>query len=428
MGCIAFWTNISPFALFLNQKILSYLRNSSLPKHTHRGYTVFIVVVTASAFAFQVFQMGDSYFQYLTANTINFDSKEAIEIPVLDFCFPSHLKNPKEFGISGRNFTLLQIHGNTNLIKKTRQALDASTVYYTIYGMHCHSNTANNDRRRSANMLHTEYGSYEEDDTMDMSDIMIFIPSSSLRHKYTKLRSVYVTMHQQKDLVHDPADNVYLKPFAYKKNRFFSFTLAFNSVTQYLMPLPYDTSCIKKKHRIRRNQQTLSSRQCFESCYSSSFIEKYKSFPFDVPQFMRVNEKSMQTSNETDTQDTEGMKEACHMKCRNDCYQVHSTITSITYLSNLDTIPMSFKIKRAKQEIVIRYSAQISFWDLISVIVNAASFYFTFCPATLLLSKRCLSLLHQNEIKKERATRRTPIPGMASKQWHTKAGVRIAWA
>ena len=45
-----------------------------------------------------------------------------------------------------------------------------------------------------------------------------------------------------------------------------------------------------------------------------------------------------------------------------------------------------FVISGPDEEILITLSASVSFWDLMSVMLNGASFYFSFCPATLLLS------------------------------------------
>ena len=65
----------------------------------------------------------------------------------------------------------------------------------------------------------------------------------------------------------------------------------------------------------------------------------------------------------------------------NDCHQVHfsSRLDIVIFIiPNITVSDVFFKVKRPQQEITIRYSATVSFWDLVSVILNSASFLLNF--------------------------------------------------
>ena len=244
---------------------------------------------------------------------------------------------------------------------------------------------------------------------------------------------MYLSLHSLKELAHDPADNFMLSQRSFKIPHQVLFLIYPDVVTEFRMPVPYDTLCMEQKACVNHNNVTYSSRECYESCYSSHFMRAHEAFPYDSPQFIRTNKKLKRTINGTDSPENEKMKQLCHSRCRNDCHQVHFTTRydTISFLiPKVNVSDVFFEVKKPQQEIVIRYSAQVSFWDLMSVILNSANFYFTFCPATLLLSNRLLLFFKINNRRRRRfpKTRHNRNKGRHEMQEFQKRGIKIAWA
>lgn len=91
------------------------------------------------------------------------------------------------------------------------------------------------------------------------------------------------------------------------------------------------------------------------------------------------------------------IKKSCESTCGFACNQVNYIPVALPEDCHYQPVPgvprFSFTLTRPQQETKIIYSAQFSFWALMSVILNGASFYFTFCPMTFFLSNYAMSFI-----------------------------------
>ena len=193
-------------------------------------------------------------------------------------------------------------------------------------------------------------------------------------------RHVYFSMHQKSDMIYNPHD----EPITPCHLRMSVTRLIYRIVVKENLPSPYDTQC--KRHSV--NGKLITSNECYQSCYSSFLMKKHKLFPFDSPRILSVENGSFASTSLSQANAAtreEDLKRKCSSRCGEDCYQV-------TYYMRQPGLTMEkiekrkFVIRGPEEVIVISYSAKHSFWDLMSLLLNGASFYFSFCPASFLLS------------------------------------------
>ena len=437
LGCIAFWTGIYPFTLLLSHQVLKHRIAASLPKGSKKLYITFIVTLAATAYSYELLTMANSYFKYATSNTIVLASDERIEIPAIDFCFPIQAENDTRTRTKSKDEMFVHVAGSKDLIKRSDKTAHVRIIYYVIFGMLCHSVRVESG---SLPNVYADHGSYTDFNYLKGNDLIILTSANHVVGNFTLKEQMYLAMHSLSEFGHDDADNFLLIQHTFRFPQDIMFEIFPDVVTEYRMPVPYDTSCMEQEYQTVHSNIMRSSKQCFDSCYSHRFIQAHESFPSDSPQFVRVNEKLMRTTNATDSADNEKMKQTCHLRCRNDCHQVHYSCEYDQFWqseNNKHAFIVSFTVMRPQQEIVIRYSAHVSFMDLMFVILNGASFYLTFCPATLLLSKRFLSIFKKKKIRKNKKNRRNgptrdsqrlgiEEPDLVTEEFRRR-GIRIAW-
>ena len=100
LGCIAFWTGLCPFSIFLYRKVLSSMRKGftyqkaiwRLKSWIRNGYVIMIILLCCLAYAYQVYQISAAYFSYSTINKIEYMTRTSYDVPAIDFChsFQSH--------------------------------------------------------------------------------------------------------------------------------------------------------------------------------------------------------------------------------------------------------------------------------------------------------------------------------------------------
>ena len=86
LGCISFWTGLCPFALFLSEKLILKSIRHFFSSNATPAYMTLIVSISALAYLYQIFIVSSIYFSYETVNRMEFEEKNSLEIPVLDFC------------------------------------------------------------------------------------------------------------------------------------------------------------------------------------------------------------------------------------------------------------------------------------------------------------------------------------------------------
>ena len=401
------------------QELLSWIAQNGFTNIRSSCYHLLLIF-------YQLFEISYSYSKYSTSNTIEFASDQVIEIPAPDFCFAIPAAIMSESGIpqGDNNF---HVTLNKNLIEKTSKRGQASVIYYMLYGLLCHSIRVEN---KSSTDWYTDRGTYSEDNDMDGNDLMRLKGAKHVVSNFTFTEEMYFTMHSLKELSHHPADSFFVSRRSFTIPHQVVFFIYPDVVTQHRLPIPYDTLCMEPEGQIMQNI-TYSSRQCFESCYASDFMKAHEAFPNDSPQFIRVNRRLVRTMIATNSPENERIKQQCHSKCHNDCHQVHYSCRRDFFdqmtSQSMNISEVSFVFKRAQQEIVIRYSATVSFWDIMSVLFYGASFYLTFCPATWILSDLAESIFKKIYSKccKRNQTNRDNEPD--DREDIRRRGVRIAW-
>ena len=352
----------------------------------------------------------------------NWHGIKSIRLPAIDFCFTISAQESERSSIREMNDTTgFFISGNKDRIKGNHIS-KASIIYYLLNGMLCHSLRLNN---RSLSNLYADRGSYGAYDAKPDNYLMTLRSAKYVVGNFTLLEKAYISMHSLTELAHHPADSFLLIENSFQTIRQHALHIFRpRLVTQHRMPVPYDTSCLQ------HHNQTHSSQQCYESCYSSYFIREYEAYPSDLAQFIQVNKKLLRTMSATDLLQNERMKIWCQMRCRNDCHQVHYNGREQclrVLLQKGKASDASFAVKTPEQEIVIRFSAQVSFRDLMSVILNGASFFFIFCPVTLLLSRRFMSFFNKSD--RQRSGSQVSRKAVAEQlKEYERRGIQIAWA
>ena len=374
LGCIAFWTGVCPFGVLLSQQILSFFKRPALPPLSRRCYVCIIVMLSAAAYAYQVFTMADEYFKYGTTNTIMYQSHVEQEPFSLTICyeFPSNRTNELTKLNISNTFSLLEVRDQLRRIEEERLTL----IHYKIFGLLCHSIRVDEKRDNISNTLTPA----RKPKFNDNAPLVAIEMTSFLWEKLVQERDeVYLSMANTDDKLYNPFNNFVLMTQVWSHCS----SLEFKIIMKENMPAPYDTHCLHHVH----GDRTISANDCFHSCYSSLIMQKYALFPFDSPRLLNAGNASFQfpslgqANNITESEDE---KRSCSKRCGNDCLQVNYYLRELTLPQ--DTELVLFIISGPDEEIRITHSAYISFLDLLSVMLNGASFYFTFCPATLLLS------------------------------------------
>ena len=392
LGCIAFWTGVCPFGVFFSQKILSFLKRPAFPQVTfHRCYFIVIVLLSAAAYVYQVFPMADEYFKYGTANTIAFHSIVGQGNVSLTFCHKYtsnrsnqiselNISNPfSKYAIDDRSF----IPPHQGRSQRAPQE-EFTLIHYQIFGLLCHSIRVNKTLIKNPHKLPEDVKKEAEKKSQfsgDSHNIQIGI-SPLLQNILERLevQQVYLSMSSVNDMLYNPNNNfVPMDSIGYVGK---TSNLDRRVVVKKNMPAPYDTQCM---HHVD-GDRIISSNDCFYSCYSSRMMKKYDLFPFDTPRRLMAGNASFEFPflGQADKQMGEEDKQKCSRRCGNDCMQVNYYLRELS-LSSASKL-RTFVISGPDEEITITHSALISFWDLVSVMLNGASFYFSFCPATLLLS------------------------------------------
>ena len=281
-------------------------------------------------------------------------------------------------------FSLLEISDRSFIPQHQSGSEEAelTLTHYQIFGLLCHSIRV---EERHGNIP------YEEPENLRIpsarrvfNDTRVTIAISSFLQERLLKRfdnPVYLSMSDQKDRLHNP--NNFFAPIVPINSYWLTGFLEYKVIVKENMPAPYDTRCMHHAD----GDGIVSSNDCFHSCYSTRIIDKYGRFPFDSPRLLNAWNASFEFPSLARTDSLTGEedeKRECANRCGNDCLQVNYYMRQLTMFqrSKLRT----FVISGPDEENLITHSASISFWDLLSVVLNGASFYFSFCPATLLLS------------------------------------------
>ena len=401
LGCIAFWTGVCPFGVLLSQQILSIFKRPAFPHLSHPCYVCIVVMLSAAAYAYQVFAMADEYFKYGTTNTIRFQSHVEQDTFSLTICyeFPSNRTNQLTKLNISNTVSLLEVTDPYIPIIQRIEETRLTLIHYTIFGLLCHSIRVDEKHDSISHPLpkETQIRSTRKPKFNNNAPRVAIQMTHFLWKKLVKERNeVYLSMADSNDKLYNPYNNFVLMTPVKRSCS----SLEYQTIVKDNMPAPYDTQCMIHFD----GDRIVSSNDCFHSCYSYLIIKKRKRFPFDSPRLLTVWNASFEFPSLHQVDEIferEDEKRSCSKRCGNDCLQVNYYLRKLTMpqISRLKT----FIISSSDEEIRITHSASISFWDLLSVMLNGASFYFSFCPATLLLSHWLWSRVTPARVAPERA-------------------------
>ena len=204
--------------------------------------------------------------------------------------------------------------------------------------------------------------------------------SKQLQDNIMTKHRIYVTMHNKTVSAYDASNNIIELDHAKR----ISARLSHSTIMHQHMPRPYDTNCVEG------NEPFSSARNCHEACYSQLFQQKYHSMPSDSPVFLSHSTLKLNSiMSVPDDASVRLMKQKCESACGSDCRQTFYFLKIANQTFGVDD--WSFTFSRPHQLVTrIVYSAKTYFADFLMVILNGASFWFTFCPTTFFLSRRFL--------------------------------------
>ena len=195
--------------------------------------------------------------------------------------------------------------------------------------------------------------------------------------------SLFITMHANSTLAYDDSNS--LIPISDNGIPVHA-VLTFRRIEQQLMPEPYDTHCVS-------DSISSSAHTCYDKCSSFMYAQKFNQTPYETPLHVSSLEHlPRQRPVFGNDQRKEIIRTKCKKKCRSDCFE---TNYFMQVQSSYESINRSlFQISApAKEMTQIVYSPQLGLIDLLSVVLNCASFWLSFCPAAFFLSdwflKRC---------------------------------------
>ena len=415
LGSIAFWTGICPFGVFFSEKILSVLKRPALPNLSYRCYVSVVVMLSAAAYAFQVFMMAGEYFKYGTANTIAFQSKVGQESVSLTFChdFLSNQTDQLSSLDTSNTFSQIVIDDRSFIPPHERGSQTAQQetlilLHYKIFGLLCHSIRIDETHRYSSYKLSKDLQVAVENKIQSSDDSLVRVgiaPHLQNNLMNRRVGHAYLSMSSKTDMLYNSNNNfVPISSHGYLGHN--ASTLDWRVVEKKNMPAPYDTQC---KHHVD-GDRIITSNECFHSCYSSISMKKYALFPFDSPRQLMARNTTFEfpfMGQADKLIGREDERQTCIRRCGNDCQQVNYYLRELTLpaVSKFRT----FVIIGRGEKIAITHSAAISFWDLVSVMLNGASFYFSFCPATLLLSHWLWSRMIPTRVEPENELEETEM-------------------
>ena len=147
------------------------------------------------------------------------------------------------------------------------------------------------------------------------------------------------------------------------------------------MPSPYDSKC-------GAYQGSSSATACFADCFSRRFKRRFNATSSDVPiPFLHVQQEPrvMEAPLDNDSQEwAKRARDLCRRLRHSDCH-TDSYFARVLEEVDMDWGCWEMRVDRPQGETRVSYSPQITLMDLLLVLLNAAGFWFTFCPRHLLM-------------------------------------------
>jgi hypothetical protein len=255
-----------------------------------------------------------------------------------------------------------------------------SSQRYKIFGLNCFLINSNCSR-----LPKNFTGNYSEG--REMIGMRIRIPSTC-NNATTFRPSFFLSLRPEHVAHHAPYDarDNFLE---IETRKYPAYTFAsFNRVEKKRLMAPYDTRCVSYA-------SNLSQAACHHKCVSKSFFNIYQCYPSSTPADSGACTIDPRNVSASMKKIQKTILNACRSICPDDCDQVNH------YMKRLTETPYPYwirfwnvKIMSQQQAMRITYSAQMSFFGLVSVYMNAASFWLLFCPLTFWTHRKVVSFLH----------------------------------
>ena len=390
LGLIAFWTGITPYALLLSTRVITLFKRPFLPKRLHKAYVTVIILSSIAAYVTQIASISVAYFSYGTVTRMLLTPPDSnAEIPIVDFCHHTYSKTPSNLTLD-QSFRYIDTSTYNDSPNRT-----ITLKHYMVFGLMCHSiNHSNSVLQESRPHLHDTYdiiGSRSGSYCTERNGMLCFGASEKLQASSPGNAPVFITMHDASVSAYDPDNNIVAAEPLFDDYRPTA-KVSHRMVTQDLLPDPYDTHCLR--YPVGGLSFT-SARNCFESCYSTMFMKRFFSWPLDSPQFTAPDGSFLTPSTVGNDRHVKRMRATCSTRCRPDCEQ-RRFFTQLEFTSTAAENFWILTLLRSSESVVhIILSPRTSLLDLLYVILNGASFRFTFCPVTFFLSDKILNRLNK---------------------------------
>ena len=408
--CIAFWTGICPLSLLASDMIVRCCAQLKIPKSVR---IILVAMLCMSGYAFQLFQVSESYFSFGTVSQLEFESVSSVsEIPVVNFCHNYPTLQDADKLTFDTTFQGLIVKDHSVFISGCDQIYDHATLRrFTVFGLLCHSLTVNMTRPQSRITYTSKHWEIERAIIMTSYTkhaMMQLILSRILRDRFmvgwgeslslnksarnfrAMRRDVwrrnksefYFTLHGRSVSFLDPDSSIV--SLSHGMKAVFAI-ISYQTIRKHLLPDPYDTHC-----KVYSNSTRFpSSADCYQTCYSNRYMATTGTSG-DVPLWLRGARTRSDQSSPLVTYNAEMIKRDCMQRCQQDCDKI-IFYPRIDHQSDFDDQDWHIAVQPSIQRIKITSSARTTLIMYLSLIVNSASFWFTFCPATFFLSQRFLS-------------------------------------
>ena len=378
LACVSFWTGLTPVGVVLAKRVMRRLRKAKVGLMLL--YKILVIIAVTSAYVWQVYKISCRYFSFATSNRITFTPiGYLMPRPSVDFChaFPS---NRSLDTFQGKPIGSVTGTDDNHYINDIG---NYSIHSYRVDGLVCHSIVkrkslqTSSDVPKAANSCTTNASVRPQ--AIQMTDLMAFTVDPCYQKQVMGSESALITLHSSIVSAFDASSNV----IQVQAREPLTVFLSFSVIMLHRLPVPYDTGC-------RQQSFARSNRDCFEDCYTSATLRSFNAYPIDSERNVSVTRTIDLMSLHVDQRSRlANMKHHCRTFCGKQCIKPHNFLR--LSMQRKERGIWTFTIERSRAIVtLITSSPMTTSFDLMTAVLNGASFWLAFCPASLLLSRRVM--------------------------------------
>ena len=345
-------------------------------------YFGLVYAVMAVGFAFQTLQYIQDYFKYKTQNRIEMVKDYVVKYPAVDICHEvvgGSLAAAMESSAS-QIFSTIQTR---RAVLSLNNTLSAAIFKYLMQGMLCTSIRINETALTIHELGNNDFLAAHPDRNINHLSSNSLVYAEMRDDYYNQLKpghSIHVTLHAMENINYNPHDN--LVPSPGKGEQVLS-SFTYQNVEEHRLTSPYETNCVNY-------YGSMTQDTCLALCMPS-LLGIYQSFHritspmiFEWPDLQQREETMTpffpSTSAVLNSSFVEDAQEYCWRSCNfTECTSQRYAARLLSY-TRLKVSRFAVIIERPEESIRIVHSASIVFYDFLSVMLNAASLWFAFCP------------------------------------------------